>query len=312
MVEEPPGLEIRVEKAPEGAEAFVPEDDKKAVKFILEPEAPKVSTFVPYVPPFTPWRPVEPQMPIRRSLIIDIETTGILPWESRLICISLMDPADPDLEVITIYDEEEEKTVRIFIEVLQQNGIEELIGYNLLFDYRFIFAKCLRYRIAAPILDEQKLYDIMEIMEKGRRGFVYGRNKPGRLEDWTKFLFGESKLMTNREMLQAWGEGRVDDIIKYNRDDVRKTYKLWALAQLVLQPMPPSTETSSHAAEAIIPAAASPVAQPETLGDVPTGRTSEIPGYRRVVSRHSMAEQWIPETAKVYRDFITGLEEEAQ
>ncbi|KKK79718.1 hypothetical protein LCGC14_2830710, partial [marine sediment metagenome] len=290
MAEETPGLEIRIEKAPPGAKAFVPEGDKKVVEFELEPIVEEKDEFVPYVSPFVPWQPVDPQMPGRKSLIMDIETTGVLPWESRIICISLVDPADPDLEVITIYDEEEEKTVRIFIEVLQQNGIEELIGYNLLFDYRFIFAKCLRYRIAAEALGEQDLWDIMEVMEKGRRGFVYGRSKSGSLEDWTKFLFGESKLMTIKEMLKAWGEGRVDDIIAYNRDDVRKTYKLWALTQLVLQPISPTQETTSHAAEAIQPAAPAPMAQPETLGDVPTGQPSEIPGYRRVVSRHSMAE----------------------
>lgn len=312
MAEEAPGLDIRVEKAPPGAEPFIPEADKKAVEFILEPEEPEVKEYIPFVPQRRPWRPIEFVLPEKKSLVIDIETTGIQPWKSRLICISLMDPGDPDQEIITIYEEEEERTVATFIAVLEQNGIEELIGYNLLFDYRFIYAKCLRYRIAAPILGEQKLYDVQEVMEKGRKGFVYGRNKSGRLEDWTQYLFGESKLMTPQEILQAWSEGRIEDIITYNRDDVRKTYKLWALTQLVLQTLPPPGAQSPIPAAAQQPAATGPVTQPGINEGIPTGVPSSVPGHRRIVSRNSMAEQWIPPDAKTYRDFITGLEEEVE
>ncbi len=310
MVEEAPALEIRVEEAPPGATPFIPELDGKPVEFILEPEEPKVPGFTPYYPPIVPWKTIPLALPTARSLIVDIETTGIAPWDSRIIVISYLDPNDPELEAKTLYSEDEEAMVEAFIQTLQDMNVVEVIGYNFAFDYRMIFAKCMRYQISAAILDDLEIYDMMEIMEKGRRRFMYGRNKAGRLEDWTLFLFGEEKLLTIPDMLRLWGQGKVDEIAAYNRDDVRKIYKLWALDQLVRRGAeftPPQTSTPDSSGSSAAP---EPTTTHLDSNGVITGSPKWVGGWKRVVSKNSFAEQWIPREDTKYRDYITGIVED--
>jgi len=44
----------------------------------------------------------------------------------------------------------------------------------------------------------------------------------------------------------------------------------------------------------------------EEFEEIPTGSPTYVPGFKRVVSKISMAEQWIPREAKKFKDCITG------
>jgi len=41
------------------------------------------------------------------------------------------------------------------------------------------------------------------------------------------------------------------------------------------------------------------------LEEIPIGRPESVPGYKRVVSKVSYAQQWIPPEAKQFRDWVT-------
>ena len=235
--------EIRIEPAPEGAKPFIPEEDRAVLKFELVPEVPEeLPALEPYYPAFVPYKPIEYVAPLKADLVINIEATGANPWDSRLIVITIRDPSDAEGQPFTFFNESEEAVVRAFLEWFEGQDIERLVGYNTSYDHRFIFACALKYRIPAPKFAAVEIYDIMQVLQQVQRKFVPSMNKPGKLEDWTKYLFGEAKLMTFQEVLAAWGEKRYADIIAFNEDQVQKHLMLYRLICLV---------TGELAAEAI-------------------------------------------------------------
>ena len=208
----PPTKKIVAELKPiEEEEVAAPPVKKIEVELVPE-------EFLPPEKPY-PEHPVTP-VPVDRPVVIDVETTGANPWDSRIICISVKDLTLPDSEIKTFYDEDEEKMVRDFIEWYEQNAFNEVIGFLVAFDFRFIFAKCLRYIIPAPNFFNSRLYDIANILKQVKGEFVYNMNKQGSLNDWSKFLFGLEKTMTISEVFDAYKKKQIDKIIEYNRNDV--------------------------------------------------------------------------------------------
>lgn len=168
-----------------------------------------------------------------KSLVIDIETTGANPWDSRLICIGYKDPSLPTEKPVVIFDESEEKVLLDFLTFFTKGGYSRIIAYNTAFDYRYLFAKCLYYRISCREFCDAKLVDVMQILAQVKEAFVYGYNKSGRLEDWMIFLFNIEKLISFEELLEAWDEKDYAKIIEYNVMDVELTFIIWSLIELV-------------------------------------------------------------------------------
>ncbi|MCK4827840.1 hypothetical protein KA005_69570, partial [bacterium] len=50
---------------------------------------------------------------------------------------------------------------------------------------------------------------------------------------WASYLLGEQKLYNNRQIPQLYLDGKIREIIEYNRKDVELTYKLWQRIQQV-------------------------------------------------------------------------------
>jgi hypothetical protein len=168
-------------------------------------------------------------------LVVDIETTGANPWDSRIICIGYKDPADTLSDPVVILDEDEEKILIEFLSSYVSGGYNQLIMFNGAFDYRFIFARCLYYRIACKEFVDSYIYDIMQVVQQVKQTFVYSLNKSGNLENWIQFLLGVGKTMTLEELLAAWELKDYPKIIEYNMNDVQVEFILYALIELVKQ-----------------------------------------------------------------------------
>lgn len=209
---------------------------EKTIEVVLQPEPEDE----PYYPPYEPYEPLPPfpdlpfieLLPPARFLCVDIETTGANPWESRIICISCRD-VEPEAKIVTFSDPDEKVMLQQFITWFRDTGFTDIIGYNVSFDHRFIYAKCLRYLMPFKEWVQANLFDLMNIMKQVKREFVFGYNKPGSLGDWAAFLFGEKKLMTIDELLKAWKDKRIEDIIKHNQKDVELIYHLWLVVNYV-------------------------------------------------------------------------------
>lgn len=209
------------------APPFIPGGQQVSVT--LQPSA-EVS---PYLPPASP--PVSlPRTPIpqNRTMVIDIETTGLDPWDARIITIGALSVRNPNnVQVFT--DENEETLVREFISWFTSNGFTDIIGYNTDFDYRFIFAKMMRYNVVSPEFMDAELLDMLTVMRRAKRNYVDSTNKPGGLKTWLKYLFDLDPPIESEDVLKAFDESRIEDIESLVMFDVTGTYLLWLLWNVI-------------------------------------------------------------------------------
>lgn len=201
----------------------------KEITAVMEPEKGE-EEFVPRTIPYEPLVGMEPEP--KKSVVIDIETTGVMPFDSRIICIAAASLMAPE-NIVVFYDKDEKKMLEKFINWFNGNGFNQIIGYNVAFDYRFLFAKAMRHRIKAPTFSEAGLYDLMNVMKQVKREFVFNFNKPGTLGEWVKYLFDREKLMTYEEILTAYEAGQIEPIINHCKNDVDLVLLLYTLDQYV-------------------------------------------------------------------------------
>jgi len=212
---------------------------------IAQPKAKAVITKEPvYVDPSMIWKPgmgvtKKPgiTIPVSKAeikpLIVDIEATGAFPWNSRLICIGYKDPMRPEEDPIVIFSNNEEEMLKQFFTVFTNGGYNQFIAYNASFDFRYIFAKALYYRISCGEFVNADIYDIMQILKQVKEEYVFGMNKAGSLEEWAMFLLGMKKPLTYEQMMELYNNKEYEQIIEYNKNDVQMEFYLYALIELV-------------------------------------------------------------------------------
>lgn len=164
----------------------------------------------------------------RKKVILDIETTTFVPWEKgRIICIGQKDLNNNNT---TIYHEQEEKTlVTDYINNFEKERFTEIIGFNLNFDHRFILSRLLQYNIQAEHFMHAKLTDLMAILKGPNLELNY--NKPGTLNQWSQLILQKSKLYHNTEIPDLYHEGKMQEIIQYNKNDLNLSHELYQRIQ---------------------------------------------------------------------------------
>jgi len=188
-----------------------------------------------YWPPPTEWHDYGTYTPTdRNAVVLNVETTGLTPWDSRISDIALKIPGDPSLPVLHFIDADEETLMKEFLETWEKYRFNEIIGYNVSFDIRFLFAVALRYRLKWPLLIDVEIYDLMNTMEQVFSKYVYGNNKPGTLNEWGFYLFGEKPPMTQAEELKAWADGDYEAVKAFNEWKVNISYNLASLIEYVI------------------------------------------------------------------------------
>ncbi|GAG39009.1 unnamed protein product, partial [marine sediment metagenome] len=135
-------------------------------------------------------------------------------------------------EIKIFQDEHEETLIMQFLKYFNKKNYNEVIGFNIPYDLRYIFAKCLKYRIPANGFFSLKQTDLMMILKNVKQGYNF--NQPGKLNDWTKTIFGKQKLYQNTEIPELYRRGRIKDIIEYNTQDLQLEYELWKRITFVL------------------------------------------------------------------------------
>ena len=189
----------------------------------------------------------------KRELIINLETTSTVPWEGRIITIGVLDPNVLEPQAINFIQDSEEATIDEFIQFMQANEYTELVGYNVAFDYRFIYAVLQKYRRTLLGWTDIFLYDLMQQQKQVKNQFVPGFNKAGTLEQWSTYLFGSQPYAAQKQVFKWHKEGNIEEIVNFNSDKLAKAYGLWVLNKVVEGSIPgaeilarPSTESESN------------------------------------------------------------------
>ena len=224
---------------------------KKVIRAVLEP----VETSYPdYIyPPEIPYASYKEYAPQDKTLILDIETTGADPTKSRLICIGCLDASNLQDPTQVFIGATEIEMIEPFMAYFLEKGFTKIVGYNLSFDLRFLFALYCRYRVVFPELFAAEVEDLMQRMEQIHYSFVYGRNKAGSLEDWAYYFFGMRKTMGIEEMWKAWEAGDAKTVAEYNTNDLVMTTSLYFLTRYTLAEIPELPEPLKGEAQAFNP-----------------------------------------------------------
>jgi len=304
MTEDAFGAGISVNWVKTDEEPFVP---KKGTEIFatLEPLEADNSTywssdylkFYPNLLPatLTEYKPVPEFEGAQKELIINIETTSAKPWESRILCIGVLDPNALEPQTLNFIEETEEATLDAFMAWFNEHEYSVLIGYNVSFDYRFLYAVMQRYRKPLPAWLEMELYDLMQQQKQVKTQYVFGYNPTGTLEDWATYLLGTVPYADQSRVLDWFREGNLDEIANFNSDKLVKAYYLWVLNKVVGGMIPGAEVISRPSVEAA----------PEMVSTLGTTEAVEIETIQ-VACPNCMQEQPIPKTQKVINCHVCG------
>lgn len=162
--------------------------------------------------------------------IIDIETEGLEPWKDRIVCIGIKN-VDSD-EIIVFFNDDEEKMLKGFVKYFDLEHFNLILGYNLMFDVRYIFARCLKYGIKNKKFFQTQMKDIMRVLQNMEK--YMGFNKPGKLDQWSECILGQRKIELSENSWEMYGKGKVKELIEYNKRDIELTSRLWERIKSVL------------------------------------------------------------------------------
>ncbi|HUX62086.1 MAG TPA: hypothetical protein VMV32_12300, partial [Ignavibacteriaceae bacterium] len=112
-----------------------------------EEEILPLETLYPETKVYVPLSPVKP--PLVKELLINLETTDVLPFKGNIFSIAYIDLSAIEPEIIVLADEDEEALLKEFLYWFDGQNFTRIVGYNVSFDHRFIFTKACRYRIVA-------------------------------------------------------------------------------------------------------------------------------------------------------------------
>jgi len=193
-----------------------------------------------------------------RDLLINIETSGLKPYESRIISIAWLDTTAqfPEIKVMTSKNEKE--LIDEFFNMFDNGNFTRLVGWNLSFDYRFLWGIAALYRRQVTKWAKIKLRDVQQIYQQVKEEFVYGFQKPDKMESWARFLFGTEKLFPQEEVLKRFIKGNFEAVDAFNLNQVRMLRDLYDLARFtsgegflraqnpVLSPTTPITQNNPN------------------------------------------------------------------
>jgi DNA polymerase elongation subunit (family B) len=166
-----------------------------------------------------------------KKTILDIETTAFIPWEpGRIIVIGHKDLQTN--KTTTYYDQDEKTLLKEYIENFEKEKYTEIIGFNVNYDLRFILSRLLQYNISAPLFMHAKPTDLMAILKGPLLELNF--NKCGTLNQWSQLILQKTKLFYNTEIPNLYQQGRIQDILRYNENDLELTYELYQRIQNVM------------------------------------------------------------------------------
>jgi len=156
--------------------------------------------------------------------IIDVETTGLNPLDSRIIVIGCKIPTQENEKYFQAANEK--LLLKDFWSFVKQNQIKTLIGFNIDFDWTFIKVRSLRNRIYFKwfsAFSENKIVDLRKILNDKYKA-------KGKLSDYCR-LFGipHNTDLAGVDVPQYYLEGKLDLILEHIKDDVVSTWELYKL-----------------------------------------------------------------------------------
>lgn len=167
------------------------------------------------------------------TVVYDSETTGLTPWDSRLVMGTFWHMAYPKADMVTFADMDEELLVMEIADYLNTVLPETIVAFNIPFDVQFLASRLIKYQIGCAGLYNAKFYDVQDWCKKGSVKYGGQAQKSGTLEDWALYLFGEAKPFSIEECFEAYDAGDIVPFYIRNRWDVAMEGDMYRLIKYV-------------------------------------------------------------------------------
>lgn len=157
----------------------------------------------------------------KKVLSLDVETTGLNPWEYKLIVCSVWDLDEPKANMVTFASWDEEQLCYDLFEYIASKNPEVILAFNAKFEARCFITRAMLYHIQAPWIWSVEWHDMLAMLEGGWKNGLTGSMPAGSEENWLKFFFNEEKPYTIEECFEGIRQGRLDEMIIRNRTCVQ-------------------------------------------------------------------------------------------
>lgn len=157
----------------------------------------------------------------KKVLSLDVETTGLNPWEYKLIVCSVWDLDEPKADMKTFAGWDEEALCLEMFDYIASKKPEVVLAFNAKFECRCFITRAMLYHIQAPWIWSVEWHDMMTMLEGGWKNGLSGTMPAGSEENWLKFFFNEVKPYNIEECFAGIREGRLDEMIIRNRTCVQ-------------------------------------------------------------------------------------------
>ena len=193
----------------------------------------------------------------KKVLSLDVETTGLNPWEYKLIVCSVWDLDEPKGSMRTFAGWDEEALCVEMFDYIKSKEADVILAFNAKFEARCFITRAMLYHIPAPWIWSVEWHDMLSMLEGGWKNGLSGTMPAGSEENWLQFFFGEVKPFSIEECFQGIREGRLDEMIIRNRTCVQgqgDMYQLYmfcqAAGEVKVEEEKPSTARISEMSEA--------------------------------------------------------------
>lgn len=157
----------------------------------------------------------------KKVLSLDVETTGLNPWEYKLIVCSVWDLDEPKGDMKTFSGWDEEKLCVEMFEYIKSKNPDVILAFNAKFECRCFITRSMLYHIRAPWIWSVEWHDMMTMLEGGWKNGLSGTMPAGSEENWLKYFFNESKPYTIDQCFEGVRKGSLEEMILRNRTCVQ-------------------------------------------------------------------------------------------
>ena len=155
--------------------------------------------------------------PSKKVLSIDVETTGVNPWDYQLLVCSVWDLSKPKSDMATFAGWDEEQLCIDLMSYIAEQDPDVLLAYNAKYEVRCFVSRAALYHIQAPWIWDVEWHDLMSMLEGGWKNGLTGSQPVGSEEQWYEFFFGERKPYTIDQCFEGVRAGSLTEFIIRNR-----------------------------------------------------------------------------------------------
>lgn len=246
---------------------------------------------------------------------IDFETSGIKPWESRLLGVGAIVIGSDYSELFQKFSFDEEEVINATLDYLDDTKPDALVAHNLAFECQWMAAKCMYFQLQCPWLMKCELLDTQVLFKHGTFRNITSSMAAGSEENWLNYIFGMEKPYQIDECFEDIANGSLLKLQLRNKVCVIGVAELfkticWMLGERVkakkesLVPSVMAREESSAAGVVMIQCPVCRQIQPARVGQ--SGQKCFVCGNELPVVS---VEQALPEESKEFpfEEFVASL-----